>query len=310
MRNGGSHDPAAAWLRCMRAQDFAGAWAISDAVLASRDRARRDDPALPYHLRWVWDGTPPDGLRVLVRCYHGLGDTLQFARFLPLLRTRAAHVTLEAQAELCPLLAQLPGVDRLVAFEPTAPLLADDCNVEIMELGHMLRTDGTAIAGAVPYFEAPAAAVRGAGGAIGLCWQAGGWDRERSIGVAPLVAACALPGRRLVSLQRGPAAAEATDPAFLNPRDADTGILATAGLIGACARVVTIDTMIAHLAGALGSRVVLLLKADADWRWPQSGQPCSWYPGTRVLQQRSAGDWGSVLAALPALLPCPTSADG
>ncbi len=108
-----TEDHGAAWLRCMRNQDFAGAWAISDAVLAMRDPAGRDDPSLPYHLRWVWDGTPPHGRDVLVRCYHGLGDTLQFARFLPALRARAARVTVEAQRELCPLLAQLPGVDRL-----------------------------------------------------------------------------------------------------------------------------------------------------------------------------------------------------
>ena len=290
----------------MRRQDFAGAWAISDAVLAGRDAAGRDDPRLPYHLRWVWDGTSPDGRRVLVRCYHGLGDTLQFARFLPALRARAAHVTLEAQPALCPLLARMPGVDRLVAFDTAAPLPPSQCDVEIMELGHMLGVDGSAIAACVPYVRVQPAVLPGAGAAIGLCWKAGGWDEDRSVDVGALVAACASPGWRLVSLQRGPAAAEATDPCFLNPQDNDAGILATAGLIGACCCVVTIDTMVAHLAGALGSPVVLLLKADADWRWPRPGQPCPWYPTVTVVQQRRPGDWGSVLADLPRLLPlCP-----
>ena len=298
-----AQDQSAAWMRCMRAQDFAGAWAISDAVLAGRDLAGRDDPSRPYHQRWVWDGTPPDGRRVLVRCYHGLGDTLQFARFLPALRARAAHVTLEAQPELCPLLAQVPGVDRLVAFDTAAPLPPAACTVEIMELGHILKAGWAAIAAPVPYLRAPKAAVCGDATAVGLCWRAGGWDAERSVAVQPLVAACTSPGRLLVSLQRGPGAAEATDAAFLNPRDADASILATAALIGACRRVVTIDTMVGHLAGALGGQVILLLKADADWRWPHPGVTCAWYPATTVLQQPEPGDWGSVLAKLPELLP-------
>ena len=296
-------EQAGAWMRCMRAQDFGGAWAISDAVLAGRDPAGCDDPNLPYHLRWVWDGTPPDGRHVLVRCYHGLGDTLQFARFLPALRARAAHVTLEAQPELCPLLARMPGVDRLVAFDVAAPLPPASCTLEIMELWHVLRADPGGVGAHVPYLAAGAASLAGAEGAVGLCWQAGGWDAKRSVDARSLFAACTAPSRRFVSLQRGPAAAEASGAAFLNPGDADTDILATAGLIGACACVVTIDTMVAHLAGALGARVLLLLKADADWRWPQPGRSCPWYPTMTVLHQHTPGQWGSVLAALKPLLP-------
>ncbi len=93
------------WTAAMRRGDFTAAWRISDAVLATRDPATRDDPGLPYHLRWVWDGAPLDGRDVLVRCYHGLGDTIQFARYLAPLRARAARVTLEAPPELRALLA-------------------------------------------------------------------------------------------------------------------------------------------------------------------------------------------------------------
>ena len=99
------------WMEAMRDGDLDAAHVISDAVLAARDPATRDDPSQPHHLRWVWDGTPPDGRDVLVRCYHGLGDTLQFARFLPALSGRAASVTVEAPAALVPLLSDLPSRD-------------------------------------------------------------------------------------------------------------------------------------------------------------------------------------------------------
>ena len=78
----------------MRAEDYGAAWRLADETLRTRDPATRDDPTVPFHLRWVWDGRPFDGRDVLVRCYRGLGDTLQFARYLPLLAERAASVTL------------------------------------------------------------------------------------------------------------------------------------------------------------------------------------------------------------------------
>src|SRR3954454_22907480 len=85
------------WLTAMRRGDYAAAWAINDAVLAARDAATRDDPRVPYHLRWVWDGRPYRQRDVLIRCYHGLGDTLHFARYLPALRPHVASLTVEAQ---------------------------------------------------------------------------------------------------------------------------------------------------------------------------------------------------------------------
>ncbi len=96
------------WDDAMLDGEHARALACNDATLAGRRRAGEvaDDPGLPYHRRWVWDGTPPDGRDVLVRCYHGLGDALQFARLLPALRARARSVTLEAPAALAARLAQ------------------------------------------------------------------------------------------------------------------------------------------------------------------------------------------------------------
>ena len=272
----------------MRAGDFAGAWRISDAVLAARDPATRDDPAMPYHQRWVWDGTPPDGQHVLVRCYHGLGDTLQFVRFLPALRRLAASLTLECQAELCPLLGGMPAIDRLVAFDVAHPLPGSACDIEVMELGHVLRAAAATVSEGIPYLAVPEVRLaRGrarAAGRVALCWQAGGWDLARSVPLASLLRACARPGQRFISLQRGPAAAEATAAHFDNPGDADCDVIETAALICGAAAVVTVDTMVAHLAGALGRAATLLVKPEPDWRWPTSGQSL-WYPTLRVEGQ-------------------------
>ena len=120
-------DLATQWLAAMHRGDYAAAFRINEAVLAARDPLCRDDPRLPYHLRWVWDGRPFEGRNVLVRCYHGLGDTLQFARYLPILRQRVSSLTVEAPVSLIPLLASLPGIDRLVPFVAHAPAQPSEC---------------------------------------------------------------------------------------------------------------------------------------------------------------------------------------
>lgn len=275
----------------MRDGDFARAWAISDAVLASRNPATRDDPSQPYHLRWVWDGRAWRGRQVLVRCYHGLGDTLQFARLLPLLRRDAASVTLEVQPELLPLLRDAPGHDRAAPFDLRQPLPPAECDIEVMELAHALRLSPTDIP--LPPRMPPMRPPR----TIGLCWQAGSWDPARSVPAAALAAACTVPGVQLFSLQRGPGAG-AVDGLSAHPHDNSMAVEDTAALIRSLDLVVTVDTMVAHLSGSLGAPTLLLLQATADWRWMRATERSPWYPSMRLLRQRRAGDWSGPLAAL------------
>jgi len=281
------------WMRVMRDGAFARAWALSDAVLAARDPATRDDPTQPYHLRWVWDGRSWFGREVLVRCYHGLGDTLNFVRLLPLLRRDAAAVTLELQPELAGLLRRTPGADRVVPFDTANPLPPSECDIEIMELPHALRLDRDAIP------SAPARVVPSQD-TIGLCWQAGDWDNARSIVAAELIEACAVGGARLFSLQRGLAAA--ATPAFVNRDDSSMDIEDTAALIRRLDLVVSVDTMVAHLAGTLGTPTLLLLRAEADWRWMRGTGRSPWYESVRLLRQRRPGEWAEPLAKLRRLL--------
>jgi len=293
----GSRNAGVRWVEAMRAGAFDKAWVVSDAVLAARDPATRDDPALPYHLRWVWDGQPLDGRRVLVRCYHGLGDTLQFCRYLPPLRAHVAGLTLEAQPELVPLLRTLPGPDRVVPFRPDAPAPAADCDVEIMELAHALRLAPNG----APYLFAGPLPRPAVGLLVGLCWRAGGWDPGRSVPLAALAPLGQVPGVRLISLQRGPGLEElaAGAPPLLDTGDRSADVTAVARLMASLDLVITVDTMVAHLAGALGRPTWLLLRAEADWRW-MLGRGTLWYDSVRLYRQPSPGHWAAPLAELHA----------
>jgi ADP-heptose:LPS heptosyltransferase len=297
-------DLGAAWQAAMRAGEFAAAWRISDAVMRLRDPARRDDPALPYHQRWVWDGRNFDGRDALVRCYHGLGDTLQFARYLPALRRRARSVMLETQPKLVSLLAPLRDPGTIIPFDPSRPAPPRDCDLEIMELAHALRMAPNQAP--APYLRAsPLPLPRGEKPLVGLCWAVGEWAPERSLPFDLLADAVLGTPAAVVKLQHGPegARAEASHPGlFVNAGDPLRGLLYTARLIAALDLVITADTMTAHLAGALGRPAWVILPHSADWRWMDERNDSPWYPTVRLFRQRKPGDWRAPLDEIAARL--------
>ncbi len=273
------------WVAAMRGERYADAWRLSDLTRAERDPATRDDPALPYHRRWVWDGRPLDGRHVLVRCYHGLGDTIQFLRFLPALVARAASVTLEIQPRLLDLAATLASDITLVPFDVARPLPSAEIDIEITELDGALRMK-PGEPGA-PYLSAPSAILPQ--GTIGFCYGSGDWDRDRSLPAALMAPLCR--HAPCITLMPEPIALD-----LLNPAGCPLDMAATASLVAAADLVVTVDTMIAHLAGALGRPTWLLLKAEPDWRWPAKNRRSAWYPTMRLYHQPAPGNWPAVLA--------------
>ena len=293
-------DAAWRWTHLMRRGDFEGAWRISDALLASRDGAA-PGPDVPRHQQWVWDGRPLEGRRVLVRCYHGLGDTLQFIRYAPMLRAIAAQVDVWAQPELIPLLRTAAGIDRLIPLHDGAPPEGYDAHVEVMELPHVFRTVERTIPGRVPYLHvAPAHLPQTERLAVGLVWQAGDWDDRRSIPVHLLRPLRLLDGVDLHLLQRGPALQER--PAGFGIDAGSEDVLEAARMMRALDVVVTVDSMPAHLAGAVGVRTWTLLHADCDWRWGEEGDRTPWYPTMRLFRQQRAGEWEPVIARVAAQL--------
>ncbi len=289
--------------------EFARAWELSDQVL--RQRRGQSCAERPYHLRWVWDGAPLAGRRVLVRCYHGLGDTLQFIRFVPQVAAVAGTVIVEAQAELLPLLRSLPGAAAL--YPLGAELPQSDVAIESMELPHALRLRIDDLPGPMPYLAPPSGtrsplrlATDPTGRLrVGLVWAAGDWRRERSLPPTLLLPLARLP-LDLIGLQRGPArhAAEAAGliGALRGVQSEDATIAETAALIGELDLVISVDTMVAHLAGALGRPVWTLLDAAADWRWMRRRADTPWYPTMRLFRQPRPGRWEPVVEEVAAAL--------
>ena len=282
-----------AWAAHMRRGAWADAWAVSDAAL--RARAGQTCWHRPRHEQWVWDGSPLDGRRVLVRCYHGLGDTLQFVRFAPALRARASEVTLWAQPALLPLLATMRGIGPCAPLHDGTPDVPFDVDVEVMELAHAARATPATLPPPPVFDVAPARLARDARLAVGLVWECGDWDRETRSIPFPLLAPLAhVPGVALHVLQRGRALGH-RHPSFGVVSGHDDALEA-ARVIRALDLVVTIDSMPAHLAGALRVPVWTLLPHEADWRWAADGERSPWYPTMRLFRQPRPGDWRAVVA--------------
>ena len=305
MKLGGmSDDP---WSFHMRAGDFAAAWAVSDGVLAARrDAGFPPTWDQPRHLQPVWNGESLDGKRVLVRCYHGLGDTVQFIRYAPLLRTVAREVIVWAQPGLVPLVETVPGVDRVLPLHDGMPEAEFDVDLEIMELPHAFRsTVGTLPAG-VPYLHvAPAEDLPRTPGrrAVGLVWESGAWDARRSV-PAGLVAEVLgeVRGVEWHLLQRGPAREQM--PRGFGVESGSDDPTQAARVMRALDLVVSVDSFPAHLAGALGVPTWTLLPSPADWRWLEGRADHPWYPTMRLFRQDPArpGDWRPVLSRVAAAL--------
>jgi hypothetical protein len=280
----------AEWFAAMRRADFARAWRASDGLLDLRERDARDW-RLPRHLQAVWDGRPVAGQRVLVRCYHGLGDTLQFARFLPALSRRAAATTVWAQPALIPLLRTLDDAERMrfLPLHDGSPEVEYDVDLEIMELAHALRVRESDLAALVPYFRVPPAARLSERLSVGLVLATGGWNPRRGLPATLLDGLLGLPDLDVLNLQ--------LEPPLEGLRDLSTpDVLELARRLQALDLVITPDTMLAHLAGALGVATWTLLPADADWRWHQPERSDSpWYPTMRLFRQPQPGDWGPVV---------------
>lgn len=282
------------WVEAMRAGDFARAWAINDHDLAMSGYPPKHTG--PRHLQRIWRGESLANKHVLVRCYHGLGDTIQFLRFMQPLRGIAGSVTVWCQPELLPLVERTAGVDCALALHSGTPEADFEVDIEIMEVPHALKVGREQIEMSAPYLTLPPRSMPVSldceGLPVGLVWEVGQWDKRRAI-LPALLRRLAVPGVALHSLQRE---AGTEELAQIGARDISTpDIAALARLLCQLDFVICVDTMVAHLAGALGCEAWVLLHADCDWRWPSSGCRAFWYPSLRLFRQKTAGDWGTVI---------------
>ena len=283
------------WVHAMQRGDFAAAWNISDAQL--RTRGAQDHTKLPRHFQNIWDGRSLFGKRVLVRCYHGLGDTIQFIRYVALLKEVAAEVIVWVQPSLIPLLRSVKGIDQLLPLHDGVPDVEYDVDVELGELPHVFRTTLTNIPAEVPYIFVEPATLGGDGRLrVGLIWVSGDWDTRRSVPFSEIQRLAQLPGIDWHILQRD--ARRAGWDGKLGKISGGDNPLDDAQVMRALDLVISVDTMTAHLAGAIGQRTWTLLPFDADWRWMIDRNDSPWYPTMRLFRQQAEGRWDTVIQDL------------
>ncbi|WP_186464980.1 tetratricopeptide repeat protein [Azospirillum brasilense] len=289
--------------------DFANGWREFEwrwkAPVMQGQRRRFDQPA--------WNGGPLTGRTILLHAEQGLGDTLQFLRFVPLLRDAGAtRVLLEVQPPLLSLLRASPAVEgvEVIPRSPDFPggsnLPPFDLHAPLMSLPLLLNRSHPA-APDTPLLRASEAATRiwtdrltaaapSARIRCGLVWagrREHANDRRRSLPLAALAPLRELAGVQWVSLQVGPAVADLASWSDA-PFDASpflTDFAATAAALASLDLVVTVDTAVAHLAGSLGRPTWVLLPFAPDWRWMLGRADSPWYPTARLFRQSRLGDW-------------------
>jgi Flp pilus assembly protein TadD len=266
------------------------------------DRFRRDFVDLPGP---VWTGDDPAGRTILVHAEQGLGDTIQFARYLPLIAARGGRAVLACERPLLPLLQTLPGV-LVVAKDATLPRY--DAWIDQMSLPHVFATRPDSIPSASGYLRAdpPRTAQWRArlphGTKLGVAWAgnpAHSNDHRRSLPQAVAARLAALGGTGTVNLQVGPRTHEAGLPDFSRLL---TDYAETAALVANLDLVVTVDTSVAHVAGALGVPCWVLLPFAPDWRWMLGRDDTPWYASLRLFRQPRPGDWDAVIDAVAVAL--------
>jgi tetratricopeptide (TPR) repeat protein len=268
----------------------------------------------------LWDGSNLNGKTILLYAEQGLGDTLQFVRYIPQVKARGGKVIVECQARLVHLLSGFPGVDQLLPAGRALPHF--DVQAPLLSLAGILHTTLDTIPAAVPYIMSGVRCpVSGVGKMaldsglrtpdsghffkIGICWQgnvANPTDRHRSIPLECFGHLQEVPGVRLFSLQKGPGSEQLQTVAdkfpvvdLGNRLDEESGaFMDTAAVMKNLDLVITTDTAIAHLAGALAVPVWLALTVAPDWRWLLKREDSPWYPSMRQFRQKRNGQWEDV----------------
>jgi tetratricopeptide (TPR) repeat protein len=257
-----------------------------------------------------WSGEDIAGQRLLLHAEQGFGDTIQFARYAALAAARGIDVVLEVQPALAPLLGGLFGLDVVAAGRD--PLPAFDRHCPLLSLPRLFATTPETIPGGAPYIVAPADRIAawaprlpGEGLRVGLAWSGhpdNVRDHERSIPFARIAPLIAIPGARFVSLQKDIRATDAGDVHrcgdVIDLGGALRDFADTAAIIAQLDLVITVDTAVAHLAGAMGKPVWVLLPRVPDFRWLLDRATSPWYPSARLFRKGQTDTWDDVIAGM------------
>jgi Tfp pilus assembly protein PilF len=287
--------------------DFAHGWPLYDARRGMMDSSVRRDFAQP-----LWDGSPLEGRRILLHAEQGHGDTIQFARYVPMVTARGGETIVQCQPALVRLLRAQGIFGQVVAQgEPEPPF---DLQCPLMSLAGVFGTTLDSIPRSNPYIRADRQLVDQwrqrlapfeGKLKIGIAWAGNAthiFDRDRSLPIAAFAPLAEVDCAQFFSLQKGPAAEQCKSaPERMNLVDFSDllGDFAdTAALIENLDLVLAVDTAIVHLAGAMGRPAWVLLPFAPDWRWMLNRADSAWYPTLRLFRQMSRGDWQPAIAQI------------
>src|SRR5215469_11683556 len=272
-------------------------------------------PAQKSRGRRLWLGEfPLNGKTILLHAEQGLGDTIQFARYAPLIAAQGAKVVLEVQPELTSLMSRLDGVTAAVARGEAPPPFDMHCPVASLPLA--LKTELPGVPAQIPYLSADEAHLQKWSARIehlprpriAIAWAgnpAHDNDRNRSIALAALPPLLAVPAN-FISIQRDVRSADSAELAatrqLTHLGDELSHFDDTAAVLALCDLLITVDTAPAHLAGAMGRPVWVLGPFAPDWRWMRDGETTPWYPTARVFRQFALADWNAVIARVAGAL--------
>ena len=267
-----------------------------------------------------WQGESGAGQRLFLYAEEGIGDTIQFVRYARMAAERGFRVTLEVQEPLLRLVTGLPGIERVIAAGTEIPPY--DLRCSLLSLPRVFRTDLATIPAEIPYLSADPAVTEAwrakladkKGLKVGIAWRGNPQhlrDRQRSLSLAWFLDRLDRPEIDIVSLQKDFAWAEfpkTSDKArFMEAGRGLADFADTAGLVANLDLVVTVDTSVCHLAGALGVPVWTLIDFANDWRWMTERADTPWYPSMRLFRQDRPGDWEGVARRLEDELSNPKS---
>ncbi|MEX0269312.1 tetratricopeptide repeat protein [Leptolyngbyaceae cyanobacterium UHCC 1019] len=275
-----------------------------------------------------WDGSDLQGKTILLHAEQGMGDTLQFIRYAPLVKAYGGRVIVECQEPLLRLLAQIPSIAQLVPQDAFLPPF--DVHAPLLNLPRILGTTLETIPDEIPYLSMPRAelrlsnvecrvekdpfaanrsssfAIRHSSFKVGLVWAGNPSHRNnrfRSCRLEQFQPLFNLENVALYSLQKGDATAELSPDLPVDDLGSELQDFAdTASLIQQLDLIITVDTAVAHLAGALGKPVWVLLAFAPDWRWMLDRTDSPWYSTMRLFRQPQPGDWSSVMQQVKAAL--------
>ncbi len=284
--------------------DFGEGWDEYEWRLRSTERTGPRFPEIP------WQGESLAGKHIYVQAEQGFGDSLQFVRYLPPLAARAGRVTLRVHQQLVTLLREsLPGVTVFGDRGDPAPY---QCDAVLLSLPRLFKTRLETVPAEVPYVRVPAEAAQRwktrlasmAGLKVGVAWAGNPEhrnDHRRSLELNLLTPLFAIRGVSFASLQVGPRAADLRKlkrgaPSIDDLSPALGDFAESAGAVSALDLVITVDTSVAHLAGALGKPVWVLLPSVTDWRWMLNREDNLWYPSMRLFRQKAGEDWTDIIA--------------